>query len=324
MAVVSAWLVAACGEPSLARAESQQAQLRTLQIAKARQLYFDGGRLRELGKLEAALGKFSAAHAIMRVPTTGVEVGRTLFALKRFVEAADAFLEVIRMPRSEDESASFASARNEARSLAMKAERRVARLQFQGVSPPTAGVEVQVDGAAVADLSEDKPLRLDPGLHVVILRSSGGKLREHRMVLDAGKVSVLDVRSAARGPLADAQEAPKAWPPPLALTMLGVGAAGLLAGGVVGGIALSRSAELERACVSGACPPQEHDALDGLRRLSHASTGLLVAGGVLGVAGGLWWTVAAVKRGGSQGSSALSAPLKVRVGLAGLDVRMRF
>ena len=84
------------------------------------------------------------------------------------------------------------------------------------------------------------------------------------------------------------------------------------------------AAELERVCVSGACPPQEHDALDGLRRLSHASTGLLVAGGVLGAAGGLWWTVAAVKRGGSQGSSALSAPLKVRVGLAGLDVRMRF
>jgi isocitrate lyase len=51
----------------------------------------------------AALTLYRAAHDIMNVPTTGIEVARTLSSLGKLVEARDAALEVLKLPEAPNE-----------------------------------------------------------------------------------------------------------------------------------------------------------------------------------------------------------------------------
>src|SRR5690606_12049889 len=66
----------------------------------------------------------------------------------------------------------------------------------------------------------------------------------------------------------------------------GVGGAGLVVGGITGGLVLAEVGTLEDRCAGRACPPAEADRLADARALAHASTGGFVVGGV-GVAVGL-------------------------------------
>src|SRR5260221_5508152 len=64
----------------------------------ARSLMKAGRASRDKGDHKAALESFKAADAIMKVPTTGLEVGREQVALGLLVEARDTFLKIVRIP----------------------------------------------------------------------------------------------------------------------------------------------------------------------------------------------------------------------------------
>jgi hypothetical protein len=68
---------------------------------------------------------------------------------------------------------------------------------------------------------------------------------------------------------------------------LGVGAAGLIAGGITGGLAISEHSLLDRDCdADGDCPEGRRETLDNFHTLSTISTVGFIVGGV-GVAGGI-------------------------------------
>src|SRR4051794_24085519 len=74
----------------------------------ARGMMHDGYVRAQSGDLEAALKAYRGADAIMKVPTTGVAVVRTLAAMGRLLEARERALAVVRSPVAPDESEAFA------------------------------------------------------------------------------------------------------------------------------------------------------------------------------------------------------------------------
>jgi len=77
----------------------------------ARSLLIRGRAELAAGDAEAALEAFQAAHAILGVPTTGIDVARAQLALGLLVEARDTALEVMRFPVGPGEPAAFTDAR---------------------------------------------------------------------------------------------------------------------------------------------------------------------------------------------------------------------
>jgi hypothetical protein len=71
----------------------------------------------------------------------------------------------------------------------------------------------------------------------------------------------------------------------------GLGAAGLVAGSVTGGLALAKSAELETACPGGVCPAERAGEIDDMGALGDAATASFVVGGI-GLAAGVGALVA--------------------------------
>src|SRR5262245_48380446 len=81
LVMVSALSIAspAWGEPSAAERET------------ARALLISGRDKRKSGKLAEALQDFERAHAIMHVPTTGLDLGKLQEQLGKLVEAHDTY-----------------------------------------------------------------------------------------------------------------------------------------------------------------------------------------------------------------------------------------
>jgi hypothetical protein len=270
-------------EPSLADKET------------ARSLFEEGDRKYRAGDYDGALAAFEAADEIMRVPTTGLERGRTLAQLGRLLEAREILLRVTRYPVEEGENEVFARARDEARELAADVGARIPSLQVQidGLAPG-AEVELRVDGAVVPPKAARFPRKVDPGAHLVEVEAEGFD--------DAKRTIVVRERDSAQLRIAMAREGSASAPVddgasegPLGLSIMSwvgfsVGAAGLVLGAVAGGITLANVSELDERCPSGRdeCPESLQDDIDQAQAISHASTAGFVIAGVgaaVGVAG---------------------------------------
>ncbi len=172
----------------------------------ARKLMDDGDAAVAKEDYEAALKAYSAAHAIMNVPTTGIELAKVQLKLGLVVEARETALQVARMPTAPRESPAFEAARKEATELAAQASPRVASLQVSITGLPADVVpEVTVDGAVVVAAAVSSPRRVNPGPHKVLVKAPG--------YLDA----VADVTAPEGGsvdvPIAMAPAKPKPPPP---------------------------------------------------------------------------------------------------------------
>ena len=101
---------------------------------------------------EAALRLYLAAHQIMNVPTTGIEVAKTQAALGQLVEARGTALDVVRMPREAGEHPVFEAARTEALRMADALSARIPSIQIKvsGVRSGTV-VRVAVDGKPIPE-----------------------------------------------------------------------------------------------------------------------------------------------------------------------------
>jgi hypothetical protein len=172
-----------------------------------------------------------------------------------------------------------------------------------------AGTVVKRDGAVVAGAALGVALPVDPGEHVVSTQAPGGALWEQSITIAKGekKPLMLEVkaaptvepRTAAVAPVVVAPSAPakQAEPPPppaesgpsgrrVAVYALGgVGVAGLVLGGVMGGLALGKKSILQENCGSAIKAPTEFecnqtgvDAGTSVKTLGLVSTIGVVAG----------------------------------------------
>ncbi|WP_437893218.1 hypothetical protein [Sorangium sp. So ce124] len=152
---------------------------------------------------------------------------------------------------------------------------------------PIPGLTITRDGLPVREAQWSVPLPLDVGRHEMVVSGRGYKTRKQPIEIgedgDRVAVSVLPLESmtnAGPGP-----ERP--WQRPAAIVAMGLGGAGLVAGAVLGGMAIARNQESN----DGHCNAQERCDPTGLdlRRqavgLGKGSTVALVAGGLLAAGG---------------------------------------
>lgn len=167
---------------------------------------------------------------------------------------------------------------------------------------PIARALVRVDGSAPNDVRE--PIFVDPGEHVVRAESEGHVPSERRITAAAGARSIpVDLALAPAAVLAPPPPAPSgakgsAWTT-VGWTVIGVGGAALLVGGVFGGLAIA--SQSAAACdATFACDPEP---LARARAQALLSTVAFVTGGVLVAAGATFVLVGAAR--GARRSVAL-------------------
>lgn len=264
--------------PRAAHAEPSPAQKET-----ARTLMAQARELRERQDFRGALDRFQAADAIMAVPTTGFELARAHVDLKQLIEARATLRRVIALPVQPEEPPPFQEARAKAEALDAELEARIPALNFVvegGV--PGENAAISVDGEAVAPAALALPYRVNPGHHRIAAEAAHSSGRAE---VDVNEREVKDVTlqlAESPAPLT-APSAPGARArrvPTLAYVAGGVGAAGLLVGGVSGLIAMSAKHSAEDGCQAQRCPPSTWPNLDRAEAFATASTIGFVVGAV--------------------------------------------
>lgn len=241
-----------------------------------------------------ALEKYRAADAIMHVPTTGLEVARTLSALGRLIEARDVALSVTRLEAPQSEPEPFVKARADADRLATELGQRIPSLEV--VVTGAQAFELHIDGKPVPAAAAGLPQKLDPGEHEVAVRSAAGKRATRKITLAPGQNQRLEITLGAgaasaappAAPQRDAGPAAPAKTSPLVYAGFGVGAAGLLVGGVSGVLSLGKASDAKGQCDGNRCPSSAQDDIDASKSwaaVSNVGFAVAIVGAGVGVYG---------------------------------------
>ena len=285
----------------------------------ARELMDRGDERAEQRDFVGALALYRRAHDIMHVPTTGIEVARTLANLGKPVEARDAALEVLKLAEAPDEPKPFTTARAEADDLVRELTRQIPTLRV-ALSPPEAalGASVRIDGvSSPGALSLPQPLNPEP--HRIEVSAPGFKTIVLRVVLAPAERESLHLEmqpEPRQRPRPPAMPAPVATPVHTAtpveaatprssassapsgstasrsqigwVTWTGVGVfgAGIVTGSVAGLIALDHVEAAREYCSGNVCTRQARGDRDAAVRaglVSNIGWAVAGAGGVLAV-----------------------------------------
>ncbi|MBX3207764.1 MAG: hypothetical protein KF764_22125 [Labilithrix sp.] len=250
----------------------------------ARTLLLSGREKRKNGQLMGALEDFERAHAIMRVPTTGLDLGKTQQELGLLVEARTTFLEAARHPVKANESRAFKRARKEAKQLADEIAPKLATLT---ISVSTAA-RVKLDDADISSSSINVPLKVNPGKHEIVATLADDEKRETIDVKEGETKTVELTLAGAPPPPPGTGKPPPGSDEPARETSTsslvwiggGVAAAGLAVGAVTGLMAFGIHGDVAARCEGGTrCPTDTHADIDRGETLGTVSTvGFVVAG----------------------------------------------
>jgi hypothetical protein len=324
---------------TLSIATSATAQTDAATRAAARNIATAGVQALEQGELELATQKLTKAFELLPVPSIALWLGRALAKKGQLVEAAEHFIQAGRLSASQGgEQAVQEQAQRDAAKELNDLTPRIPKLviTLEGAKP--AEVTLSVDGKplSTALLGEEQPI--NPGGHAV-RATRGSEVVERSVTVAEGQKQPLVLRfqasTTAAVPGAPAAAVPGAAPgAPLASTpattpaatdhggsggggktlgyvALAVGGAGLIVGGVTGGLAISKRGALDDnpACNDGKCSSSIQPDIDSFRTMRTVSTIGFVAGGVCA---GLGVVLLLTSGGSGEQKGALPAP---RVGV---------
>lgn len=247
----------------------------------ARQLLVSGRSKRDSGDARGALEDFKRAHGIMKVPVTGLELGRAQAALGQLVEARDTLLEVSRMDVPTT-NATFVKARDDAKSLADEISSKIPTLKIEitGVAPKD-GTEVTLDGSPM--LAESIAMKVNPGRHEVVAKRGAQIVRAEATLAEADQKTIsVDLAAQPAAPSKGGEIHPLVW------AGFGTAGAGAILGSVFGALSISLYGDVAPACDGGVCPPSTWDDYDRGVVYGWVSTGAFAVAGVglgLGVLG---------------------------------------
>ncbi|AKV00990.1 hypothetical protein AKJ09_07653 [Labilithrix luteola] len=307
---------------------SAHAQEDATSVAAARTIGLEGLRLAESGNCREAIEKLERAEKLHHAPTTLAKLGECHVQIGKLVLGTEELARLVREPLAADAPPAFVSAKARAQKLLEETRPRLAQLHIKVVGP--ASPQVTVDGETVpaALLDIDRPT--DPGAHTVEATAPGFKsasspvsLKEGERVpvtltleVDPNAHVVVDANTSRSGATQPKESDAKkseggsgmrvvGW------TLLGVGAAGLVTGGVAALLASGTKSDLDNACTAdGACPRDQESAISRLKTESTISTIGLIVGGV-GVVGGVTILLASPSNSGSARVGNAAAPKPV-------------
>jgi hypothetical protein len=267
----------------------------------ARTLMKQGDAAFETGDFAAALKEYEAAHAIMRVPSTGIALARAQEKLGRLLEARDTALSIVRLAAQPSEPSAFTEARTAAHELAEAIEPRIPSLTIAVDGAPIDQAEVSIDGAELPRKLIGIPRKLNPGKHVATASAPG--FHQARVDIDLAESASETVTlrlEPSTGPTTESwpkasnepappipDDASPARASPLVYVGFGVGAAGLAVGSVAGILSMSKASSAGEHCEGNACREAARDDIDGSKTLANVSN-VAFGAGVVGIGVGLY------------------------------------
>lgn len=299
---------------------------------RARSLMDQGDARLEAGAYEAALEAYRGADAIMAVPTTGLEVGRTLEKLGRLLQAREALQRVAASPSLPDEPKAFAAARQKAERLALELTPRIPRLRVTVVGVPSGvAAELSIDGKRLEARTLGVAFEVEPGAHRLSGRAPGqaevtrdvalaeGQLQEVALIFTAQPApsSPAVAEAAKAGRPAGERSAPATRGKRVLLWgSLGLAAVGLTAGSITGLKSLSLTSDVKERCRETACPAQTKDDIGEAKTLANVSN-VAFGVGVAALGVGIWQLLSPAA--GAKPKAARAAPhVAIGVGTVGV------
>ncbi len=262
--------------------------------SRADTLFDEGTKLFEAGKFAEACEKLDESQRLDPAVGTQFNLAECWQKLGRLLKARAAFEDVVRIAHSSGK----ADLEQRAKERLTKLETDIPRVIVTASAPPPDTMSIDGVTHPASELAAGIPV--DPGEHDVEA-SAQGKTPHHAKVTSAiGTRTVVQIPVLADVPSA----APIVAAPPedrkegrtqrtIAVVSLGVGAAGLLVGGIFGLISLSDHNKAGELCqVATRCESEAGvDAWRDARSAGNVSTIAFIVGGV-GVAAGavLWFT----------------------------------
>lgn len=252
----------------------------------ARKVAEEGLKLYNAGDFNGALEKFNLADSLVPTPTLGVQAARCLVKLGRLVEASERYLEVMRVKL--DKTALFVHKKAQVDALKERDDlvSRIPTVEIRIEGPMGDNGKVTIDGTEVPPALFGQTRPVDPGKHTLVAKRPDTSVTrdvtvgERETALAVLKLPPLPLpeRKFVKNPAGEAQRV-AGW------IALGVGAGGLIAGGINGVVALSMQSSLNEKCPMKQCGPDQYDDIDNFTRQTTASTAGFIIGAVGAVAG---------------------------------------
>jgi tetratricopeptide (TPR) repeat protein len=253
------------------------------------------------------------------IPTVLLIQARSYAALRRYIEARNAYREAASWKATPQDPKPFAQAVDDAKRELFDIEKKIAHLR---VDVSAAGTLANKPLVFIAGRERGAPgaeLEIDPGTYQVEIRGYDRAPEPRSVTLAEGEREVVTF-TIAPAPATD-PAAPKAEPRPdyvPAIVSFSIGGAGLVLGAVLGGLAIAEESELAVQCPTKDCDGSLRDSYDKAVSYSWGSTISLILGGAGVVAG----TVLVIVPPTSEQPAATTA--RVSVGLGGVRVSVGF
>lgn len=271
-----------------------------------RKLATDGIALLQSGDAVDASQKLEKAYQLLQVPSVALWSGRALEARGLLVEASERYRAAARLTVLKGDHEVQAQGKKDAARELEKLLPRIPVLVIDIVHGSGEAPTVTLDGKTVppALFGEEQPV--NPGTHEIKVVAGGhSTLRQVALKEGDKKRESIDVDGSpptaaappAVPPLAaisastpattDAASSGSSSRKTLAYVALAAGGAGLVVGGVTGGLALGKHSSLADSsnCRGDVCLASERDAVDSLATLRTVSSIGFIAGGVLATTG---------------------------------------
>ncbi len=235
-------------------------------IATARELYKQGADAFDAGHAAVAVEKLKAAWALLETPVIGVELARAHEKLGHLIEAREAAIAVLRMPKAPDETALSTSARADADKLAVAIEKRVPHVTIHLNGATAESTNVKLDGIPIPQAALIAPRQANPGTHELVADTTDGRhasatftvgeseMKEVMLEIPAApsvvavKPPVPNVTPEPTVPAAPVASTHHASLSPLVWIGITVGGAGFVVGAIAGGMAFGAKGSLTTNC----------------------------------------------------------------------------
>lgn len=292
------------------------------ELAAARQLGTEGYELAEAGKCTLAIPKLQKAADLFPAPTIVGRLGECFVEIGKLVLGTETLQKVVTQDLGTKPNPAFVEAQKRAQGVLDKARPKIAKLTIKVTGAPIDAVKVTVDDAVVPPKLLELPRPTDPGSHTVTATAPGYVSATQSVTLTEGGAGEVTLALEADAPktTVETKEPPKTIakdaPPPtprpdtskgpstLTWVAFGVGGVGLIAGGILGAVAVSKKSKLDDACpTANTCSPKSDSDIASLKTTANLSTVGFVIGAIgVGVGAVLLFTTKksdAVARGPS-------------------------
>ncbi len=278
------------------------------ETAAARTLGQEGVIAAKEGRCDEAIDKLTRAKKLIQAPTILVPLGECQIALGKIVAGTENLQAAARERLPDDAPKAFVDAQKRAREVLPDALKKLAKINLVIAAPSGVKLTVTDNGQPVSEalLGVDKPS--DPGAHVITVSAPGYLTAKGEVTVNSGERAELKLKlepdpNAPKDVPPDTKidpppgggPGPEPLPPPKPAgssplvpaggVALGLGGAGLILGGVFGGLASGKQGDLDEICVDKVCPDGASDDIDTMKSFAHVSTAGFVVGGVAAVLG---------------------------------------